>query len=215
MHENFNKTQPKIATVLLLRPLALFVLSIAANFMAAVYATKKASNSVGDIVLSNIPVFDVEWLLIAGTLITIAFTVFICVRGSERIPFVLYALSLLYLIRSIFVTLTHLGPFPTRIPLDTFELFAKIFGGADLFFSGQVGATFLLALVFWQDPLIRYFFLVCSIFFAITVLIGHLHYSIDVMAAFFIAFGIYDMAKYFFLNAYQLFSSSSALRSRN
>lgn len=189
----------------------LFVLSVGLNFLAAAYATEKASNSVGDIILSNIPAFDVEWLLIAGTVVTIGFTVYICLRRPERTPFVLYALSLLYFVRSIFVTLTHFGPFPTRIPLDAFELVTKIFGGADLFFSGHVGATFLLALVFWQTPVIRYFFLAFSVFFAVIVLMGHLHYSIDVAAAFFIAFGVHDMAKYLFPHWYQRFKAIATI----
>jgi hypothetical protein len=189
-------------------PSVLFVLSVGANFVAAAYATKNASNPVADLVLSNIPAFDVEALLIVGTLFTIIYTAIVCLRRPASIAFVLYALSLLYFIRSIFVTLTHVGPFPTRIPLDAFELVTKIFGGADLFFSGHVGATFLLALVFWHIPPIRYSFLTLSVFFAIIVLMGYLHYSIDVAAAFFIAFGVYDMAKYLFPHAHRRFQAN-------
>ena len=39
---------------------ALLLLSLVANFYAGIYATERASNSVTDLVLNNIPVFDVE-----------------------------------------------------------------------------------------------------------------------------------------------------------
>ncbi len=183
---------------------SLFLLSLVASFYARIYATERASNPVADIVLSNIPVFDIEPFLIAGTLFLVVFVGVLCLLRPQRIPFILYALAILYFIRSIFVSLTHVGPFPTQITLDASEVIANMFGGADLFFSGHVGAAFLLALIFWQEWRLRYIFLASSIFFGMIVLLGHLHYSIDVLAAFFIAYGVCDIAKYFFPSEYQL-----------
>lgn len=186
---------------------ALFAVSIIASFYAGIYATERASSPVGDLILSNIPVYDVEQFFIWGSLLLILFIVGLLVIHPNRIPFVLYSLALFYFIRSVFVSLTHLGPFPTRIALDSSEIAAKMFGGADLFFSGHTGTPFLLALMFWHEPRLRYFFLASSVFFAVIVLLGHLHYSIDVLAAFFITYGIYHMALYFFPKERSLFLS--------
>jgi hypothetical protein len=70
----------------------------------------------------------------------------------------------------------------------------KLLFGADSFFSGHTGMPFLGALVFWDDKLVRWVYILASIFFAIVVLLGHLHYSIDVFSAFFITYSIYRIA---------------------
>ena len=44
----------------------------------------------------------------------------------------------------------------------------------------------------------RIFFTAVAIFFGIIVLMGHLHYSIDVLSAFFITYSIYHIAKFLF-----------------
>lgn len=72
------------------------------------------------------------------------------------------------------------------------------FTGDDLFFSGHVGLTYLMALIFWRTPLLRYIYLALSVMFAVVVLLGHLHYSIDVFAAYFITYTIYTMASRWF-----------------
>lgn len=186
-----------------------FILSVVANYAASAYATQRASNYVEDIILSNIPVFDVGWFFVYGASSLIVFIVFLCLPRPNRIPFVLYAFSLFYLIRAVFVSLTHLGPFPTQAELDVGELALKFFGGDDMFFSGHTGAPFLMALIFWQNRALRYLFLLWSVFFGAVVLLGHLHYTIDVLAAFFITYGIYHLALWLFPKDYILFRSES------
>ncbi len=188
--------------------LVLFFASVVANFYAGIYATNRASNYVEDIVLSNTPVVNVDFLFVYGTLLLIVAAVLLCAVHPKRIPFVLHALTLFYFIRATFVSLTHLGPFPDHALLvDGPNLFAKMFSGADLFFSGHTGVPFLLALIFWQEEHLRYLFLAWSGFFAVIVLLGHLHYSIDVLAAFFITFTIYQIALWLFPRDRALFLS--------
>jgi len=67
----------------------------------------------------------------------------------------------------------------------------------DLFFSGHVGLPFLGFLIF-KDKKIRYFMLSASIILAVTVLLMHVHYSIDVAAAYFITYSIYALGKRLF-----------------
>jgi len=187
--------------------IVVFLCSIVYNFYASVYATSRASNYVEDIVLSNIRVFDVGWIFIWGAIALIVFIFGLCLLHPKRIPFVLHSLSLFYFIRGTFVSLTHLGPFPTQaeLNLNLGTLFAKQFGGDDLFFSAHTGAPFLMALVFWDNVILRYIFLVWSAVFGVVVLLGHFHYSIDVLSAFFITFTIYQIAKWLFPKDYTLF----------
>lgn len=178
--------------------LGMFAASLVVNFVCGTYATDHVSNYVTDIVLSNIPVFDVDIYFVYGAVILVAVIVFLCFAHPHRTPFILKTVSLFVIIRSVFISLTHLGPFPNQVPIDTVNVISKFSFGGDLFFSGHTGLPFLMALIFWHERRLRIFFLLTSLFFAIIVLLGHLHYSIDVLSAFFITYSIFVMAKYFF-----------------
>lgn len=161
---------------------------------AVEFATKHASNAVDDIILSNIPTYDVSWFFVYGMFALIAVITVQCLLHPNRIPFTLYAIALFIAIRCVFVSLTHLG-IPLEQASGNFSPgIEKTFFGGDLFFSGHTGAPFLMALIYWHDPKLRYFFLLWSVFFGAVVLAGHFHYSIDVLSAFFITFGIYQIA---------------------
>lgn len=199
--------QPTFYTAALLSAV-LFALSIVANTYAGVYATEQASNSVTDIILSNTPVFDIDGFFVYGVFFLIGFIFLLLLAHPKRIPFTLHSLTLFYVIRAGFVSLTHLGPYPLHATLDFTNRFVLLlFGGNDLFFSGHVGAPFLMALLFWKEKLLRYIFLAWSVFFAVVVLLGHIHYSIDVASAFFISFCIYHLALWLFPRERELFVS--------
>lgn len=178
------------------------------NFYAGTYATEKASSPVLDIILSNIPVFDVSIFFIYGPAVLWTFVAILCLREPKRIPFVLKSIALFVLIRSFFITLTHIGPFPdqTFINLSN-DLIGKFTFGGDLFFSAHTGLPFLMALAFWKDFGLRIFFITSAIFFGIIVLLGHLHYSIDVMSAFFITYSIYHIALWVFKKDSEMFDN--------
>ncbi len=174
------------------------------NFYAGTYATDHASNSVTDIILNNIRVFDVDNLFVYGTFIFWTFLIFVWFHHLERFPFSVKTLSLFIVIRSFFITLTHLGPFPNQVAW-TSNLLSKWTFGGDLFFSGHTGIPFLFALIFWDIKPLRITFLSASAYFAVIVLLGHLHYSIDVLSAFFITFSIYYLGELFFKKDRALF----------
>jgi len=184
--------------VSVLLSLMLFAVSVVVNFYAGVYATESASNPVTDIVLSNIPVFDVDAFFVYGSLFLIAFVTLLCLAHPKRIPFTLRTLALLIIIRSVFISLTHIGPFPDQIALELGAVTNKFLFGGDLFFSNHTAIPFMLALVFWREHGLRYVFLLWSAFFATIALLGHLHYSIDVLSAYFITYSVFCMALWFF-----------------
>ncbi|MDO8576427.1 MAG: phosphatase PAP2-related protein [bacterium] len=177
-----------------------FIASLITVFYAIGYATESASNAVTDIILSNTPVYDVGGLFVYGTIFfVLAGTAFIAAH-PKRIPFALHTIALFYFTRAAFISLTHLGPFPldTANSFDFGTILSRFFFGGDLFFSGHTGLAFLLALMFWYEKKARYFFLAASVYFGAIVLLGHLHYSIDVASAFFITYGIFHIAAWLF-----------------
>jgi len=183
----------------------LFV-ALVLNYAAGIYATERASNPVTDIILSNIPTFDVDGLFVYGTVVFWGFIIFLCVAEPQRTPFIVKSTALFVCIRSLFISLTHIGPFPTQITVDSNILAAFSFGG-DLFFSGHVGLPFLMALAFWKDTLLRNIFVYAALFFGVVVLLAHLHYSIDVLSAFFITYTIYCIAEVIFKKDRQFFDA--------
>ncbi len=182
----------------------LFSVSLVINWYAGVYATAHASNSVTDIILSNTRTFDVDGLFIYGTIAFWTFMFFLCVRDPKIIPFTFAATALFVIVRSLFISLTHIGPFPTQIVVDS-NIISKFAFGGDLFFSGHTGLPFLMALIFWRNIYLRVLFILSAISFGIIVLLAHLHYSIDVLSAFFITYSIYHIAEVLFKKERKIF----------
>jgi len=189
---------------------AFLAASTIAIFAAVTYATVNASNHVTDIVLSNVGPFNMRFAFVYGT-----FTVFFVFAGllalkPNRLPFALKSMALFLLVRAVFVSLTHIAPAPIEPPKPA-PFLNSIFYGSDLFFSGHTGLPFLAALAFWHIPALRLFFLATTAFFGATVLLGHYHYSIDVLAALFITYGVFQMACWLFPRDYALFRSSDLM----
>lgn len=188
----------------------LFFAACIVNFYAGTYATREASSPVTDIILSNTRVYDVDFMFIYGALLLIGVITLLCLFRPRRAPFVLFSLSTFVFTRSVFVTLTHIGPFSERATLDLGTVAGKFIFGGDLFFSGHTGIPFLMALVFWKHRSLRYLFLAWSVFFGTIALLGHLHYSIDVLSAFYITWTIYCLSSYFFPAEKELLESAPA-----
>ncbi len=180
--------------------------SLFINYSAGSFATQKAGNGVTDLFLDNVPLIDMGFLLVYGALVLLIFILIIIVCEPHYLPFTLKALAMFVLIRSIFIVLTHIGPYYEFAPLPPNKLMGTIAFGGDLFFSGHTGIPFLMALIFWRFVSLRFIFIAISVIFGISVLLSHIHYSIDVVAAFFITYAIFEMAKNFFPKSYKLIS---------
>ena len=85
------------------------------NYYANIYAAESSSNPVTDIILSNIPVYDVDTIFIYGPLFVGLYIAFLCLKEPRRMPFVIKVSAFFIIVRSIFISLTHLGPFPTHL----------------------------------------------------------------------------------------------------
>lgn len=182
-----------------------FTASLLVNYAAGSYATRVAGNAVTDVILDNLPAVDTGFIFVEGALLFILLVAGIFIKEPWRMPFILKAAAAFVLIRSFFIVLTHIGPMPDQVPVDADSLIRMITFGGDLFFSGHTGMPFLFALAFWDNKVLRAVFLATSIIAGFSVLLGHLHYSIDVFAAYFITYGIFAAAKKLFASDYDIF----------
>ncbi|MSU44717.1 hypothetical protein EXS45_00840 [Candidatus Nomurabacteria bacterium] len=189
--------------------LVLLVVSLIMQFFISGYVNSLPSTPVADLILSNIKVYNVDGIFVYGSILLLLIGLFIGFKQPQSLPFAMKSIALFTLIRSLFVILTHISAFPTRVEISSsffnHPVFTGIFTGNDLFFSGHTGLPFLLALMFWGDKNLRVIFLGFSILFAVVVLLGHIHYSIDVLSAYFITYSIFQICKFLFKQEWKLF----------
>jgi hypothetical protein len=188
--------------------ITLLVLSMFVNYFANVYTTNHVSNYVSDIILDNLPVINVDFIFVEGAIALWLFAIFLLLRDPQKIPFAVKSIAVFVLIRSFFIMLTHIALPPDHAYLDPDSTFRYITAGNDMFFSSHTGLPYLLALNFWRNKKLRIFFVGASIVFAASVLLGHLHYSIDVFAAFFITYSIFHICQRLFPKDYKLLIES-------
>ncbi len=177
-------------------------LSSIVNTVAGLTATGAASNAVGDIILDNIPRLDTSIIhgFLAGLVKYLSFLFLLFF--PRYVPFTFKTVAGLILLRSVFINLTNIGIYPDAIPIKSLVTF-----GGDLFFSGHVANNFLLALIFWKVTPLRITYLFLTFLFGAGSLLGHYHYSIDVFAAPFFAYGVFNIAKRLFPEDFNLFQT--------
>lgn len=134
------------------------------------------------------------WLLAAGVLFE-----------RRRCAYIAWSYALLTAVRSFFIVLTPMSLPPEAAPMHGDALYAAIGHYLtfkyDLFFSAHTALPFLAFLVFRRTA-VRLSFLLFSVVLALTVLLGRLHYSIDVFAAFFITYALHRAEARWFQPAY-------------
>ncbi|MDP2665751.1 MAG: phosphatase PAP2-related protein, partial [bacterium] len=178
-----------------------------ANIYAFAYSERPTSSYVGDLFLDNLPAVDLNLIIIEGAFLSIILGTLYLLSKPRHILFALKALALFIIVRALFISLTHVGVYPTHIA-PGLGFFANIYSYLNFqlgfFFSGHTGLPFLMALVFWDNRTARIVFLSMSLVFGVAVLLAHIHYSIDVLAAPFMAYGIFGIAKRLFPRDYAL-----------
>ncbi|MEI6529396.1 MAG: phosphatase PAP2-related protein [Candidatus Falkowbacteria bacterium] len=203
-HKTYWIKKTFIASVIL--GLVLMAASVLINNYAQAFAASHISNSVTDILLDNIPPRDVHLIYSEGAIIFVLILIAVLFYEPKHTPFVLKSIALFIVIRSLFMVLTHLAPPVSAIYINPTDYVQSLSQGDDLFFSGHTGLPALLTYIFWENKYLRYLFLVCTIIGGTAVILGHLHYSIDVFSALFISFGIFHISKNIFYTDYKLSS---------
>lgn len=137
------------------------------------------------------------WLTFALIYLSLIIFVVTSFNKPDKLLIAFQAYGLMVIFRSIAMYLT---PFeaPESILLLN-DPFVQLFGEGDvltkdLFFSGHTGTLFLLFLLA-ENQTLKSIFLISTIIVGTAVLLQHVHYSIDVFVAPFVAYGAYRIIK--------------------
>ena len=186
---------------LIVLSVSFYIIALILNFTAGRYVEKKASTTpVTDLILDHIPTINLEGLFTYGiTIIIVLIFIYPLFFKIKELHIVISQFSLLILVRSFFVVLTHLQQPIDAIITNLPKIFDWFTFNNDLFFSGHTAVPFLGFLLFRKEKgWIKYFFFIATFVMATTVLFMHVHYSIDVFAAIFITYGSYRLGKKIF-----------------
>ena len=170
----------------LLLTLPVLVATLSALAALVKWVEQRPGAVLADPVLALLAPRDVTWpiftLIYAGLLLA----VIRLVRTPVRLVLGVQAYVVMALLRIAVMWATPLDPPPGMIVLD--DPLVQGFGGAshpltrDLFFSGHTSTMFLLFLAV-PGRAARAFFLACTASVAFHVLVQHVHYAVDVLAA--------------------------------
>jgi membrane-associated phospholipid phosphatase len=190
-----------------------FIADHFATVYALAYSTRATYVYVGDLLLDNLPIINLNPIIVEGALWTIFLSVILVLYNPRKILFTLKAVGLFIIIRAFFISLTHVGIYPGQInPGPGFfdALYSYFNLQTGYFFSGHTALPFLMALIFWENRLWRYIYLALSVIFGASVLLAHVHYSIDVFAAPFMSYGIFEISRKLFPEDYKLLVPKAA-----
>jgi hypothetical protein len=191
--------------------LLLVVLSLIVQINAGHYSSQHAVTAApaSDLFLDNLPVVNMDFMIVGGIIV---FWFLACGLLALRPRYLLFgvkAIALYIIVRAFFISLTHIGIYPLNAMPDSgdfgFRLYHLTTYPGNFFFSGHTGFPFLMALIFWDNTFWRRFFIAATIAFGISVLLAHVHYSIDVFAAPFIVYGVFVITAKVFPRDYALF----------
>ena len=152
-----------------------------------------------DPLLNTFNPIDLTWLIFALIYLSIILFLITFLKEPYKLMIALQTYGLMVIIRTIAMYLT-----PFEVPEKLILLndpFVQLFGqGAvltkDLFFSGHTATLFLLFLLA-ENKTLKITFLISTIIVGTAVLLQHIHYSVDVFIAPFVAYSALKLVLYF------------------
>jgi len=191
----------------LLVAFVLLGLAIVFQFYATGYSARVSSNFVHDLLLDNLPIVNLNIIIIEGAFAAIIGTFILLFIKPRYLIFTMKAVAIFIATRAVFIAVTHLGIYPGQInpgtgPFD--HVYTALGLEAGFFFSGHTGLALLMALIFWDEKFWRFAYLIVAAVFGMSVILAHVHYTIDVLAAPYMTYAVFKMSQYFFDEDYAL-----------
>jgi len=161
------------------------------------YIEQRDGIVMNDLLLNALPVMNVSIPTFALIWFTAGLTIFRCYQHPQLAIKFIWGFFFLCVARIITISVVPLNPPANLIPLMD-PLSNKFYGGIyitkDLFFSGHTSTQFLMFLCLTKktDKTIAF---ISSILVGILVLVQHVHYTMDVVAAFPLTYIVYRLAK--------------------
>lgn len=192
------KKEIKVHRKLIILSMIFFLAALVISYAAGNYVEKREALPVKDLILDNIPTVDLDFFYVYGfSFIILVFFAYPLFFKIKELHVAISQFSLLVLMRSFFISLTHLSTPADSLIYTAPRLFILLDFKNALFFSGHTAVPFLGFWLFKKEK-IGIFFFIATVIMAITVLFMHVHYSIDVFAALFITYGSFMMGKWLF-----------------
>jgi hypothetical protein len=171
----------------------LIVLTALTNFLNFVEARKGVA--LQDPLLNLFQPINLTWLTFALIYVSIVFAIVSLFKNPSRLVFAMQLYTLMVAVRIIAMYLMPLNPPSSMIILN--DPLVEYFGTGqtltkDLFFSGHTATLFILFLVS-ENKIIKTVFMISTIAVAISVILQHVHYTIDVFAAVFFTYACYKL----------------------
>jgi len=150
-----------------------------------------------DPILKAFKPVDLTWLTFALIYLSLFLFIITTINKPDRLLIAFQAYCLMVIFRIIAMYLTPFEAPETSLLLN--DPFVQLFGEGkiltkDLFFSGHTGTLFLLFLLA-ENKVMKYIFLLFTLNVGTAVLLQHVHYSIDVFVAPFVAYCAYRIIK--------------------
>ncbi len=182
----------RVELIITLLLLAAVLISLT-NFLN--YVEARQGVVLSDPILNLFSPIDLTWLIFALIYISIVAAIAALLKNPKQLLFAIQLYTLMVAIRIAAMYLLPLDPPSTMIILN--DPLVEFFGTGqtltkDLFFSGHTATLFILFLVS-EKKMFKSVFLISTIAVALSVILQHVHYTIDVFAAVFFTYACYNL----------------------
>ena len=162
------------------------------------YIEQRDGMLLNDWLLRSIPSIDVSLPLLFFIWSCVLLAIYRAAADPDMLITFLYAYIIFTASRMLTMYLVPLNPplrlLPIKDPLSNL-LYGDKFVTKDLFYSGHTGTLFLLYLC-TKGAKDKMYMLLCTVAVAALLLVQHVHYTIDIMAAPICTFGCYLLGKW-------------------
>jgi len=171
----------------------LVAVALFADYRCGTYVTATPGAKVPDLILDRFDPIDMSGLFIYGYMaLIVSMSAYPLLFRVRTFHIVAIQFALLLTLRSLFMIFTHLETPAGSVPVHFPWFFHGLYFENDMFFSGHTAMPFLGFYLFRYSSL-RYVYLVGAIVMGLVVLAMHVHYSVDVLAAYFMTYASYQI----------------------